>query len=142
MSRVHSGQGAVILTEQTEKPVLVWKRIEDAPQDGTVIYTHDGAYPVIAAWCCWPKYTTKRTGPWWNRKSERVEDGVTEGWYTVSFPFGQPTAGERIYPRVWRVLPPLPWDGAVAAISDDTQPGTKDEVRSEPNPTETGRMEP
>ena len=62
-------------TEGHDPVVLVWKRIEDAPKDGSLIYTHDGAYPVIAAWCEWPKHTTRRVGPWWNRKTEKVADG-------------------------------------------------------------------
>lgn len=95
-----------------------WQTIDTAPRDGTVIHTHDGAYPVIAAWCEWPKFTTRRVGPWWNRKSERVEDGVTNGWYSVLFPFGRPTAQDEVSPHLWRRLPPLPWEVSLPPAPD------------------------
>lgn len=118
-------------TEGHDTAVLLWKRIEDAPKDGSLIYTHDGAYPVIAAWCEWPKYTTRRVGPWWNRKIEKVADGVTEGWYSVLFPFGEPTAQDRVRPHIWRPAPLLPWE-ELAATADAKQAGT-DERSEEVN---------
>ena len=87
-----------------------WKPISDAPKDGEAFYTHDGAHPVIAAWCSWSNHSFEEQGPCWNRKKVKVEKPNTEGWYAVYCERGKWTASHQIFPTVWRSLPKMPWE--------------------------------
>jgi hypothetical protein len=99
------------LQEKTNMEELKnWQSISDAPKNGEAIYTHDGANPVIAAWCSWPNYSFEEEGPWWDRKKVKVEKPNTEGWYAVYCVRGKWTASHQIFPSLWRPLPKMPWE--------------------------------